>query len=191
MAKVKSIKKQNKGSARISANPSVSKRSTGIPANPSKSKRRKTPVKFTKAQFIKALAGTGGIAKQIAYNLDCARVTVYKWLKDAPDDILEALHDEIDSIGDVAENTVMRMMTQRLDFGVAARTAKWYLERKCTDRGYKERKELILEGGKTPFHVKNESVLPLDSLNLPIETRKQILAAMEEAEEGDDADGND
>ena len=165
MAKVKSIKKRPK-------------------------RKYKTPVTFTKKQFIAALENTGGIAKDIAKNLGCARSTIYKWLKDADEEILEALQDEIDSVGDVAEKTILTVMRQRLDLGVAATTSKWYLERKCTNRGYKPKTELTLEGGQNPFHVKNESILPLESLNLSIETRKELLAAMEEKEsEGDNDEG--
>ena len=143
-------------------------------------KTRKSAAIITKVKFIKALQNTGGISKMIAEKLNCTRITVNRWKKKDDEDIQNALRDEIDAIADIAENTILTMMEQRLDFGVSARTAKWYLERKR--EGYKERKEVTLEGGKIPIHVQNETLLPLDTLDLPLAVRKQILAAMEQKE---------
>ena len=67
--------------------------------------------------------------------------------------------------------------------------AKWYLERKHQDRGFKEKKELTLEGGKNPLHVKEEQIVSIETLKtIPLDVRKQLLQAIEEAESGDSDD---
>ena len=54
---------------------------------------------------------------------------------------------------------------------------------------YKNRNELTVEGGKNP--LKNETVLSLDTLDLPLSVRKQILEAVEKKEQEDSDSGDD
>ena len=150
-------------------------------------KKRKNRARLTRHRFIKALKGTGGIYAIISKRLGCTRNTVCKWVSKArqegDEEILEALQDEIDSVGDIAEQTVKVMMQQRLDMSVASRTAKWYLERRCSDRGYKDKRQITLEGGKNPILTKNDTVVSIKSLeSIPLEDRKRLLAAIEEQE---------
>jgi len=146
-----------------------------------KSKRRTF---ITKAKFRKALEGTGGILSRVAERLGCNPNTMYNWAKKHKDDpeVQEWIENEKNVLADTAEDTIKTMMQQRLDFSVASRTAKWYLERKHPERGYRENKTMTLEGGQTPIHVKNENILPIESLDLPLDVRKQLLAAIEEKE---------
>jgi len=138
----------------------------------------------TKSQLLRAIKGSGGIVLNIAERGGWSRGMVYDYLKgDKWPEVREAFLQEREKVGDLAENTIQTVINQRLDLGEAARTARWYLERRCPDRGYKDKKELTLEGGKRPLHIQNETLIPLESLNLPLEVRKQILEAMEAQEE--------
>ena len=177
----------------------------GDPSMPKKTTKklklkRKSPRQgngITPAQFKKALPGTCGNVKLIAERLQVSWGCIYNKLKrlreghkkyqtKAWQSAWQAYKDEQEYMADIAEETIGDVMRQRLDLSSAARTAKWYLERKHgEDRGYKEKRELTLEGGSTPIHVKNEEVLPLDSLDLPLDVRKQILEAMEKKESAD------
>lgn len=148
-----------------------------------KKRRKPQSKKITKCSFLKALQSSGGIYKTIAQRLNCSRETVSRWIKNkADEEALDAIKDEQDSVGDIAEETIKCMMKQRLDYGVASRTSRWFLERKHPNRGYKERKALEIEGGQNPLHIKNEVLLPLDTLDLPLDVRKKILEAMERKE---------
>lgn len=88
------------------------------------------------------------------------------------------LKAETEKVGDIAEITVCESMQQRVDIGVASTTARWYLDRKHADRGYGKKEQLTLEGGQNPISI-NHTLIPIAALNLPLETKKEILKAME------------
>ena len=144
------------------------------------------PVKgklLNKSRVLRAVEGTGGILKTIAGRLGVTYGHFFNQVRDnqSPDwdEIRQAISIERERIGDIAECTVQEMMCQRLDFNTASGTARWYLERKHPERGFKEKKELTLEGGKNPLNIRSETYVPLEELDLPIDVRKQILAAIE------------
>jgi len=144
---------------------------------------RKPYDKATKTRVLKAIPGSGGIIARICKRLDCSRSTLKSRLE-LPDwdDVRAEMDLERDAVGDIAERTVQESMRQRLDIGTAARTAKWYLERKHEDRGYKDRKELTIEGGNNPLQINSTNVVFLDTLDLDINTRREILKAIKEKE---------
>jgi hypothetical protein len=142
----------------------------------------KKPVRLTLQKIINAIPDSGGIIKRIAERLDCSYTHVCEQIKKHPEAV-DALAVERERVGDIAEETVLDMMRQRIDMGEAARTSRWYLERRHPDRGYVERKHTTIEGGDKPLHVQNETLLPIDSLDLPLAVKKQILEAMEKKDE--------
>ena len=140
---------------------------------------------------IKALYGTYGNISALARILGRHYSTVYGYMKRAPEEVQEALRQEKERMADIAEKTVEDMMSQRLDFGVASRTARWYLERKHADRGYIPKKQTTIEGGKNPIQVQHEHLVAIEKIKtLSIEQRKEMLKEIEisqvEVIEGDE-----
>ena len=114
-----------------------------------KSKENDKPIQIyqppiTPHQLLRAIPHSNGNKSAIARRLGRSYSVVLKAINDAPDFVHEAIREERGRMGDIAEETVSEMIGQRLDFGVAARTSKWYLERKHKDRGYQPKKELRL-----------------------------------------------
>jgi hypothetical protein len=149
---------------------------------------RKPPcVHVTKKRFLKALKGTGGVKSRIAENLDCTWGVVQNCLlKKGWEDIVAAYEEECEDRGDRAENAVDDAIDQRKDMKTSARTARWYLEQKHSDRGYGNKVEHSFKKGVHPLHVE-EKRINIDSLDLPIDVKKQVLYAIEKKEAEDDA----
>ena len=148
-------------------------------------KERKS--KYTTPAFRKklrrAIEGSGGIKKVIADKLGLPYMTVWKIIDRAPQSIKDLIEHEKEYMADVAEQTVLESMQQRLDIATASRTALRVLNsNKHKSRGYSEDSKLTIEGGDKPLKVQNEAVLDIDSLDLPINVRKKILKAMKEKE---------
>lgn len=137
--------------------------------------------RITPARLKKAIKGSCGIRHRIAERLGCAYATLNKALQMEGDDWEECRNlfkAEREKVGDIAEITVCESMQQRVDIGVASTTARWYLDRKHADRGYGKKDQLTLEGGQNPINV-NHTIIPIAALNLPLETKREILKAME------------
>ena len=146
----------------------------------------------TKARIMKAIQYSGAIKSVIAKRLDVGLGAVERALA-RPDwpEVAEAFREERERVADFAESTIQEMITQRLDFGEAARNARWYLERKCPERGFQERKTLELNGGDNPIKIRNEATVSIGALNLDLDTRKKLLEAIEQAESGPIGDTGD
>jgi len=143
----------------------------------------------TKARILKAIEHSGAIKSKIAQRLNVCLSAVERALKRADwPEVAEAFHEERERVADFAEMTVQEMISQRLDFGEASRTARWYLERRCPERGFVERKNVELNGGPNPLTIRNEATVSISSLNLDLETRKKLLAAIEQSESTPGAD---
>lgn len=143
--------------------------------------------KYTTPAFRKklkrAIEGSGGIKKVIADKLNLPYMTVWKIIDRAPQSIHDMIEKEKEYMADVAEQTVLESMQQRLDIATASRTALRVLNsNKHKKRGYSEDSKLTIEGGDKPLRVQNESVLDIDTLDLPINVRKKILSAMKKKE---------
>ena len=133
------------------------------------------------ARLKKAIKGSCGIRHRIAERLGCAYATLDRALQMEGDDWEECrnlLKAEREKVGDIAEITVCESMQQRVDIGVASTTARWYLDRKHADRGYGKKEQLTLEGGQNPISI-NHTLIPIAALNLSLETKREILKAME------------
>lgn len=135
---------------------------------------------YTKKEFLEALQGTGGVKARIAENLGCSYGTVGNLLR-RPDwaDMLEAFNDEVECGVDLAQQTIMDAMRQRLDMGVASNTARWYLSHMRRDQFADK---TIIEGGANPIKVVQANI-DVDTLNLPIEMKRQLLLAMDNKDE--------
>lgn len=146
-----------------------------------KQKAIKVRAPITETKIKKAIKGSYGNIAVIARILDRPYATVYAYIKRAPALIREAIREEKERMADVAEKTVEDMITQRLDYGVASRTAKWYLERKHSDRGYMPKKENIIEGGNNPIRVQNHHLISVEELKtIDLPTRRKLLKEIEE-----------
>jgi len=144
-------------------------------------KRRKRKSKNTSPEFLEklmsAIEGSGGVVGVIAQRMKQKYITTWQILQKAPEEIHEALEYEKEFVGDVAEQTLIEMMQQRMDFSTASRTAMQVLRsKKYRSRGFFEEKSISVEGGKRPIKIEQTNIIPLDRLKLmPIEMRKKLL----------------
>lgn len=138
-------------------------------------------LKITPARFKKALEGSHGIKGLIAQRLGCSYYALSKAMAregDAWDECRYLYKLEQEKVGDIAERTVFEVMRSMKDVPVAAQTARWYLDRKHVDRGYGKKDQVTLEGGQNPISI-NHTLIPIAALNLPLETKREVLKAME------------
>ena len=98
--------------------------------------------RYTAAQFIEAIPGSGGIISTIAARVGCAWHTAKKYITTYPT-IQRAYDDECEKITDLAESTLIKSIR---DGDVAS--AKWWLTRKGKERGFVQRQEITgADGG--------------------------------------------
>lgn len=146
------------------------------------------PARTKKREFKKAMAGTGGIKSLIAENLGVARSTVTTLL-DRPDwaDVLALYMEEVEAGKDEAETCIRDAIKQRGDLSTASLNARWLLSRVRRQK-YGDESTVKVEGGKTPVRLDVLSAnIPVESLNLPLELKRQIIEAMDAKEDGDRA----
>ena len=142
--------------------------------------RRKPTARIRKRRFLNALEDSAGIKQKIAERLGCARGTVDNLLnRKGWEDVRAAYEDEVDKVGDLAEETVRFAMKNRVDLHVASQNARWYLERMCKDRGFGKEEKLTLQGGDKPIEITQQAI-PIEALDLPLVLRKQILQHLED-----------
>jgi hypothetical protein len=147
---------------------------------------RKSPCRtVTDKMLLKAIPGTYGIVKKIADKLDVSYLAAYNAIRRASKEVLIELEMEKERVDDVAEGTIIEAMEQRIDLPEASKNARWVLDGK---RGYVRKKEVTLQGGKSPIRVKSDNVISIESLNLPLAVRKQMLEAIEEKEKEEEDD---
>lgn len=139
-------------------------------------KKKKGRHYLSQKKFINAIQESGCLKTEIARQCGCTLKMVEKGLLKWPE-AAEAFRMELEKMGDAAKQTVAEMMTQRRDFGVAANTSKWWLERKLKHEGFGA--SLAVEGGDKPISI-NQNITPLDIL--PLEQRVQVLQWLEEAQ---------
>jgi hypothetical protein len=150
--------------------------------DPPVTRGRKRPCKrISRKRFLRALEGTGGLKTLLAERLGCAVATIDNILKrDGWEEIQEAYLVEIERVGDLAEKTLISSIQQTEDPQLAATSAKWYLSRRCKKRGYADESKVTYEGGEEPIRVAH--VVAIDSLDLPLDVRRQILEGVERKE---------
>lgn len=146
---------------------------------------------ITEKAMLRAIKGSGGVVKLIAERLGCTWHAVYRIIKSEKwPNINLALEEEKEFVGDLAEETIRSVMEQRIDLASAARTARWYLERRHRDRGFTETKEVQVSGGDRPVRVEHEHYVDVDKLrNLPLDVRVKLLEAMDEQNQGEEIEG--
>lgn len=145
--------------------------------SPEKGKR----LKITPARFKNALEGSHGLKGLLVQRLECTYYALNRALAregDAWDECRYLYKLEQEKVGDLAERTIFEVMRSMKDVPVAAQTARWYLDRKHVDRGYGKKEQVTLEGGQNPISI-NHTLIPIAALNLPLETKREILKAME------------
>lgn len=138
-------------------------------------------LKITPARFKKALEGSHGLKGLLVQRLECTYYALNRALAregDAWDECRYLYKLEQEKVGDLAERTIFEVMRSMKDVPVAAQTARWYLDRKHVDRGYGKKEQVTLEGGQNPISI-NHTLIPIAALNLPLETKRDILKAME------------
>ena len=91
--------------------------------------------RYTAAQFITAIPGTGGIITSIAKKIGCEWHTAKRYITKYPT-IAQAYNDEANAVLDMAEVEMIKAMK---DGELSA--LKFYLKTKGKHRGYVERQE--------------------------------------------------
>ena len=164
-----------------------------------KKERKKDPIKkpygytITKSRMRAAIIGSGGLKTVIAERLGVTWSVVNDVLKRKGwEDIRTVWEEEMEAVGDHAENAIQHAITQRLDIQQATLNARWYLGLRHRHRGFAEQSKIVVEGGKNPIKIE-QSLVDLDKLDLPLEVRKVLLAAIEkETKEKDEmGDGSE
>lgn len=92
--------------------------------------------RYTAAQFIDAIPGTGGIITSIAKKVGCTWNTAKKYITNHPT-VAQAYSNEENSVLDMAEVEMIKAMQ---DGELSA--LKFYLKTKGKKRGYVERQEV-------------------------------------------------
>jgi len=136
---------------------------------------------ITKPRLLLAIKGSGGKKTLIAKRMGVTYAAIQLALqREGWKDMLVAYQDERESVLDLAEGTVewaMQKKQRKKIPNVSTQTARWYLEKRGHKRGFQDKKTLALEGGDTPVQV--NGMVSIESLNLPLDMRKQLLNKIE------------
>ena len=101
-------------------------------------------VKVNKKKFVDAVKETGGIITNIAKNLHCSRLTLYKWLKKPRNNYAyNLIHDEEERMLDMAENSLYAQVKNHEQWAT-----KYLLATKGKSRGYVEKQEVEHSGSQ-------------------------------------------
>lgn len=131
------------------------------------------------SRIARAIPGSDGLLKNIAERLQVRRSALIKALQKPGrqyERCRKLLKEEREKIGDLAESALHDAMTQRLNLGVAAKTALQYLKMLHKDRGYGETVKLVHEGGDKPLQIEQVVV---DPDKLSIDAKREILGLQE------------
>lgn len=124
----------------------------------------------------KAIHHSGGITSIIAERLGVSRERLTKYLRETEDEaVLDALAEETNAVGDIAQSTLIDAMTQRIHLPTATRAAMYELERRHPNRGYGKKEEITIQGGSRPISI--NQVISLEKI--PIGLRKKVLKAID------------
>lgn len=144
--------------------------------------------RITPKAFRTAVKGSGGLCGEIARRLGCSYSAIQNIVHGRTgrgkywDKARKAFQDEIEEVGDLAETAIQDAMRQRGDIATAARTGLNYAKLRLRHRGFVSSQTTVLEGGVNPLTI-NTGILPLEKLDLPLNVRKIVLAAMEKYED--------
>lgn len=167
-------------------------RSTAFNTKAVTARARKAPVKppivwqtpITPKVFIQAVKGSRGLQTEIARRIGCSWLTVHNVLLGKHgkgpqwDRARRAYGEEVECVGDLAEGTIHDAMEQRLDIATASRTAIAFAKMKLKSRGFVDETKTVIEGSLNHTHT----IVPIEKLDLSLETRKALLEAIEKWE---------
>lgn len=133
---------------------------------------------LTKKKVMAAIPGTSGIKTRIAAKLNCDWSTLHYHLKDpAWADVVAAIEEEKNVIGEKAVNALADAIDQRIDIGASIRASTYVLS--CR-HGWREGSNVQIEGGKTPIEIKESGSLSADDIeSLPLDLKMKVLEAVE------------
>jgi len=167
-----------------------------VRARPRKSKKSnsKKPIirkpHLTERQMLRGIENSLGNISVIARKLDRPYSTIKNYLKKhASENVKEAMRVEQEKMVDIAEQTNVEMMTQRIHFPTAIRASHFILTKHpaAEQRGYKDKSELSIQGGK-PIRIEHEHILSIEKLKtIDIDTRRKMLEEM--SDENGNGDG--
>ena len=109
--------------------------------------------RYTNAQFLEAIKGSGGIVSAVADKLDCAWNTANKRIKDNKK-LTRAFFDEMEFVDDLAEAKIIKSIKDG-----NTQDAKWWLARRRKEK-FSERQELT---GKDGEQLQQQTVIILPS----------------------------
>ena len=104
--------------------------------------------RFSNAQFMAAIKGSGGLYATIAKRVGCDWHTAKKRVNESPA-LKQALDDECETILDIAESKCIELVT-----GGDPGMIRFFLATKGKERGYSERREVTgADGGPVGIQV--------------------------------------
>jgi predicted transcriptional regulator len=103
--------------------------------------------RITKANFKKALKGSGGIYSHVARKLGVSRQAVSQYIQKNPE-LMELIQQEEESINDLAESKLITKLNEGDN-----QMIKFRLTTKAKDRGYVERQEIVNSGNLSLNHT--------------------------------------
>lgn len=143
--------------------------------------------RYPKRMVRKAILDCYGNRKVLTERLGCAYSTVRDMLNRVGwEDVRELFDEETERLKDLAEDAIVKSMQSTTDIRTATWNARWLLERKGKDRGYGKEETINVQGGDRP--VQHQHHVLLETLDLPLDVRRTVLAALESKEtEGEDS----
>ncbi|MCE9519665.1 MAG: hypothetical protein K8R87_08955 [Verrucomicrobia bacterium] len=146
-------------------------------------KKRVRASRYTKSAFLAALEGTGGIKATIATRLGCVRETVTELLqRNDWADVRAAFLAERDEVADEAEGCIRDAIMDKSDVKTATQNARWYLSKVRPDK-FGDRNTVTVEADKKFLPTQSGDFnVDVSTLNLDLDTKRKILAALEEAQ---------
>lgn len=156
--------------------------------------KRRARNRITPKLLIRAIKGTAGSISEIARRLQVNRASVSFCIRskygEGWDRVRKAYESECESVLDLAEKTVVRLIKQKKDLTESGKNSRWILEKKRRQT-FGDSKTVILEGGDKPLSVQQSNVITLDVIEkLPIKVKRMILQEIEKAQDQADKKGS-
>ena len=141
----------------------------------------------TSAMLAKAIKGSRGNLSVIADRLNITRACLERTLT-RPElmELTAEIRHELEGATDQTESLVFDALTEgqvdgeKVDLETRLLTARWALPR-LRPSVWGDQSKTVIEGGDKPVKVLSATV-SLDALNLDLETRRKLLAAIDERE---------
>ena len=140
---------------------------------------------YTDAQIIHSLRMCHGIVTQAAKWLGCKDLTIYRRIKESPE-VGEACRMARERTLDLAENKLIEKLKAGSESSI-----HFTLRTLGKDRGYVERREERIGGDASAPPVRVEGLIDVDSLDLPLDVRRQMLDAIRKKKAGGTEDNEE